>query len=422
MPLKTEDRTIFSLLEVSRSVTKTIQERYASHFWVQAEMNKLNYYQRSGHCYPELVEKSNGKIIAQMKATLWKEDYARIDAVFRTLLNEPLRDGIKILFKAKVTYDAVYGLSLWILDIDPAYTLGDLEREKLEAIKKLKAEQLWEENRLRSMPLLPMRIAIISVETSKGYADFMQVIAHNPFGYRFFHMLFPSVLQGDKAAAQIIAQLKRIKKVKQHFDVVAIIRGGGGDVGLSCYNNYALAKAIAQFPLPVMTGIGHSTNETVAEMIAHTNAITPTKLGEILIQHVHNFAIPLSEASTQIADATRMLLNDARHALRYTGKSFRLAVHEQLSRSGMGTVEAAHKLRSFSQKTITQEKHHIALMENTVRHLDPKKVLQRGYSITLHNGKPVTDIAQVEINSVLVTHLAQGVVQSIVSKMSKEDE
>jgi len=152
MPNLEFDRSIFTLQEVANSISRTILLRYSSAFWVQAEMNKLNFYQRSGHCYPELVEKRDGKIIAQMKATLWKEDYARIDARFRSLLNEPLKDGIKILFQAKVTYDAVHGLSLWIMDIDPAYTLGDLEREKLLSIQRLRTEGIFDDNKSKQLP------------------------------------------------------------------------------------------------------------------------------------------------------------------------------------------------------------------------------------------------------------------------------
>jgi exodeoxyribonuclease VII large subunit len=281
---------------------------------------------------------------------------------------------------------------------------------------------LFDKNKLQPMAVLPQRIAIISVESSKGYADFMQVIENNAYGYRFFHMLFPSLLQGDKAAAQIVAQLKRIKKVKHHFDAVAIIRGGGGDVGLSCYNNYALSKTIASFPLPVLTGIGHSTNETVAEMVAHTNAITPTKLGEILIQHFHNFAVPVENAAEQIADAAHSVLQDARQALQYAGSMFRGAVNAQLSGREYALLGAAHKLRSFSQNCIAQQVHKLALIENTVQHLDPQTLMQKGYSITLHNGKPLTDASVVEKGDLLITQLANGAVQSTVTDKSEDYE
>src|SRR5690606_24767693 len=158
--------------------------------------------------------------------------------------------------------------------------------------------------------LLPQRIAIISVESSKGYADFTHIIEQNPWGYKFFHYLFPSLLQGDNASQSIINQLHRIEKVSHHFDVVAVVRGGGGDVGLSCFNDFALARQIATFPLPVITGIGHATNETVVEMISFFNAITPTKLAEFLIQRFHNFANPVEEAQRKIVDRCRNVLKE----------------------------------------------------------------------------------------------------------------
>src|SRR5690606_36413833 len=190
---------IFSLLQVANSIRKTLSERYTSSFWVKAEMNKLNLYQYSGHCYPELVEKENGKVIAQMNGILWKTEYLKANKKFLEVLKEPLKDGIKILFLARITFDPAHGLALQILDIDPAFTLGDLEREKQETIDRLKNEGIYDRNKKLPFPILPQRIAIISVETSKGYADFLSVIDGNPWKYKFFHFLLPSLLKGEKA-------------------------------------------------------------------------------------------------------------------------------------------------------------------------------------------------------------------------------
>ncbi|MEO7209993.1 MAG: exodeoxyribonuclease VII large subunit, partial [Chitinophagaceae bacterium] len=240
------------------------------------------------------------------------------------------KDGIKILFQANISFDPSHGLALWITDIDPGYTLGDLEREKLETITQLKDEGIFDKNKTLKLPQLPQRIGIISVETSKGYADFLKVIETNTWKYKFFHLLFPSLLQGDKAAENIIVQLRRIKKVRSHFDVVAIIRGGGGDVGLSCYNNYLLAKEIALFPIPVITGIGHATNETVAEMISFSNAITPTKLAEYLIQKFHNFSVPVHEAEKKIIDKSTRLLSEEKTKFLSEVKLFRSVTENML--------------------------------------------------------------------------------------------
>ena len=356
MPVKENNKTIFSLLEVTTSIQKTINDRYTSFFWVKAEMNKLNFYKHSGHCYPELVEKRDGKVVAQIRSHLWKDDFMRINNNFHRTLQEPLKDGIKILFQTKISFDPVHGLSLWITDIDPSYTLGDLEREKQDSIKRLKEEGIFYSNKTLRLPLLPQRIAIISVETSKGYADFVRVINTNSWNYKFFYLLFPSLLQGDNVVQSISAQLKKIEKVKHHFDVVAIIRGGGGDVGLSCYNNYELAREIALFPLPVITGIGHVTNETVTEMISFSNAITPTKLAEYLLQTFHNFSVPVQEAERKLIDKSRRLLSEESIKFQSEVKLFRSVTENILSNN-------RNDVKSIT-KSLVQNAHYIFKNEN----------------------------------------------------------
>src|SRR5688500_13240657 len=236
-----DGKKIFTLGEVTASIQKTLAQRYTTSFWVKAEMNKLNYYPHSGHCYPDLVEKKDGKVIAQLRSTLWKDDYFRINNNFLKVLKAPLKDGIKMLFSARITFDPAHGLALRIIDIDPVFSLGELEREKQESIDRLKQEGVFDLNRSLSMPALPQRIAVISVQTSKGYADFLKVIDANEYRFKFFHVLFPSLLQGDKAVDSILWQLMRIRKVLHHFDVVAIVRGGGGEVGLASFNDVELA-------------------------------------------------------------------------------------------------------------------------------------------------------------------------------------
>lgn len=345
MPEKIDGKSIFSLYEVSKSIQKTLGERYTSSFWVKAEMNKLNFYRHSGHCYPELVEKKEGRVIAQFKAILWRDDYLRINQVFLRTLKEPLKDGIKILFLAKVIFDPAYGLSLSIMDIDPAFTLGDLEAEKLDTINRLKEEGIYNNNKQQVLPLLPQRIAIISVETSKGLADFLKVIETNDWNYQFFYLLFPSLLQGENAVPGIINQLRRIKKVRHHFDAVAIVRGGGGDVGLSCYNHYELAKAIAMFPLPVITGIGHATNETVSEMISFSNQITPTKLAEYLLQRFHHFSVPVQEAEKRIAELSLRILKEEKERFQTSISTFKLSTRNVLQMNRGETRNISDRLR-----------------------------------------------------------------------------
>jgi exodeoxyribonuclease VII large subunit len=445
LPEAIHDKKIYSLLEVTKSIQKTLSERYTSSFWVKAEMNKLNYYKQSGHCYPELVEKLDGKVIAQIKSYLWKEDYLHANENFLKILKEPLKDGIKILFQAKITFDPSHGIALWITDIDPSFTLGDLEREKQETISKLKNEGIFEKNKERYLPLLPQRIAIISVESSKGYADFIKVIESNSWNYKLFHLLFPSLLQGDKAVKGIVAQLKRIKKVKQHFDLVAIIRGGGGDVGLSCYNSYTLAKEIANFPLPVVTGIGHATNETVAELISHANAITPTKLAEYLLQKFHNFSVPVQNAERKIGDFSKRLLAESKAKFESEVKLFRLVTESHLN-ANRNEIRNFSVLLSKSMKqifsiqnenvknlklncfkhsinAIANEKVSLKHLEKNISLLHPENVLKRGYSITRLNGKSLINSKETKDGDILTTTLFKGTISSIVNqKKTKKNE
>lgn len=436
------DKKVFSLLEVTRSVQKTIADRYTTAFWVKAEMNKLNLYKQSGHAYPDLVEKKDGKIIAQIRANLWRDDYRRINLQFQELLHEPLKDGIKVLMLVKVNFDPVYGLSLTIMDMDPSFTLGDLEREKQENLQRLKQEGLFNLNKLLEMPLLPKRIAVISVESSKGYADFLSVIDGNTWGYKFYHVLFPALLQGDKAAADVTRQLDKIRSVARYFDVVAIIRGGGGEVGLTCYNDYTLARTICQFPIPVLTGIGHSTNETISEMVAHKNAITPTKLAENLIQQFHEFAVPVQEAEKKIGEKARQLLIDENNRFTAEMRLFRSVTesalqsnHQQINQTAVlikkdtqvMLKEQRQELKQFKQqfRQLTTQLFREKLVElqslgRQVELMSPSHVLRRGYSITRINGKAVRDVNELRPGDELSTDVFEGKINSVVTSLHKQ--
>ena len=422
------------MLEVALSIKKTIYERYQRSFWVKAEMNKLNHYSYSGHCYPELVEKSDGKVVAQMKTILWKDDFLRINSNFLNTLKEPLKDGINILFNATVLFDPVHGLSLRIVDIDPVFSLGELEREKLETIEKLRKQGIFHLNKDLSMPLLPQRVAVISVETSKGYADFLKIISNNSWGYRFFCFLFPALLQGDRSVDSILYQLRRIRRIKHHFDIVAIVRGGGGDVGLSSYNHYLLAKEICQFPIPVVTGIGHSTNETVAEMVAFKNAITPTELADFLIQAFHNFSVPIQRMQETLVTATSGIIAGEKTKLLGTGRFFRSVTNQLL-------IHNNHELRSYSRSvrqhlayyfqqkrlvvgdylnrfrrssTNLQKSTLLELIniEKSINLMDPINIIKRGFTITLKDGKAITNLADVRPGDKTTTITVDGTIVS----------
>ena len=463
-----EEKQIFTLLQVTKSIQRTISKRYRRAYWIKAEMNKLNHYKHSGHCYPDIVEKVNGKVVAQMRCLLWRDNFFKINHKFKKILKEPLKDGIKILFLAHINYHPQYGFSLQIIDIDPSFSLGDLEQEKQKTLNQLRQEGIYQKNRSLSMPLLPKRIAIISVETSKGYADFLRVIEayHNEKSYRFFRMLFPSLLQGDKAVSALVNQLNRIRNVKQHFDVVAIIRGGGGDVGLSCYNDYNLAKTIAEFPIPVLSGIGHSTNETVAEMVSFENAITPSKLAEFLIQKFNDFAEPVQKAEEKITEQSLRLISEEKSKFSSEVKLLQSATRQVLGQNRNKVSQKANSLIQQSQFNLINNKNIIKTKSENIKkqtfqfcmterqnikqfrlnlkkesiaqlkqsqlilssvnqnlnNLRPENVLKRGFSITHFKGKSVKETNQLQAGDVLETRLYKGKVTSIVQSAEKSKD
>ncbi|WP_437919310.1 exodeoxyribonuclease VII large subunit [Sphingobacterium sp. LRF_L2] len=416
MPEVVNSKTIFSLLEVSRSIQKTISDRYKSLYWIKAEMNKLNHYSHSGHCYPELVEKKDGKIVAEMRSILWKMDYQRINKQFIELLNEPLREGITMLFQAGISYDPMYGFSLKIVDIDPTFVLGELEKEKQESIKTLQKEGLFYANKTRPFPRVPKRLAIISVETSKGLSDFFKIINNNPWHYRFEYSLFPALLQGDKSIPSIIRQLANIAEKTAMFDAVAIIRGGGGEVGLSSYNNYQLAKAIAIFPIPVLTGIGHSTNETVSEMVAYKNAITPSELADFLIQRFHEFAIPIDEALRRIVDATKVRFEREERQLNQFSQTISWFSRAILANQNHHLNTMQNHLTLFSKQLLKDQSLNLENVQRLIKLADPKALLSRGFSITRANGEAIIDGSNLKSGDEIETTFFNGVVRSHILK------
>lgn len=437
MPEVINDRTIFSLLEVTKSIQKTIADRYRSIFWVRAEMNKLNHYKHSGHCYPELVEKKDGKIVAEIRSILWKSDFERINSQFIKLLNEPLRDGITIYFQAGISYDPLHGLSLRIIDIDVSFVLGELEKEKRESIIRLQQEGIYDANKKIPFPLIPKRLAIISVETSKGLSDFFKIINHNPWGYKIETTLYPALLQGDKSIASIIKQLTIIAERTAQYDAVAIIRGGGGEVGLSSYNNYLLSKAIAIFPIPVLTGIGHSTNETVSEMVAYKNAITPSELADFLIQKFHNFAIPVDQAHQKLIQATQQFFVNKKNELQvcvqkinWSSNNKIKSEHHQLNMltqkinwSSKNKIKSENhqlnmltqKLELYSQHFLKQQHNELDNLARLVKIADPIHLMKRGFSITKQNGKIITSKEEIAIGDDIETIFVDG---SVFSKVT----
>ncbi len=461
-----EKNKYYSLSQVLKSVSSVIANAYKSPYWIKADMIKLNYYPKSGHCYPDLVEKSEGKIKAQMRATMWSGNYEKANAKFVNTTGKELSDGMNILFLAQVKFDAVYGFSLNILDIDADYELGILAKAKKECIIKLKDKGVFYNNKKLKLPQLPQRIAIISDETSKGYHDFISIVDNNSRGYKFFYMLFPSLLQGDAAVRTMLNQLSVIKKLIHHFDLVAIIRGGGGDVGMDCYNNYELASEVANFPIPVISGIGHSTNETVVEMVAHLNPITPTDLAYLLQQKFDNNAVAIDDYQSVIENYTSDYLNEKinivngfasvvinkskelfneqnnilqqhkqtavfasktiislnKNRIHKFSSESRLTMQKRLSVEEFRIANSTKSLYSISKNLIINQKQKIGFIEDKIELVKPDNILKRGYSYNTVNGKIVTDIDDLNVGDKLITVNYEGNIESKITKIKKNNK
>lgn len=475
----------FTLKQVADSLQKTIAERYARTYWVSAEMNKLNLSNK-GHCFPELVQKENDVIIAQLNATIWKTTFQSIKRKFETSVGEPITDGMQLLLNVKINFSPLYGLSLEILDIDPNYTIGTLQKEKIETIERLSKENLINSNQQLKMAYLPKRIAVISQNGTKGYSDFITLLDKNSENFLFEHLLFEANVNGDSAIESILNQLKRIEKVKQHFDLVAIVRGGGNEIGMHCFNNFSLCREICAFPLPILTGIGHSTNLTVAEMVSFHNGITPSDTANYLIsiareivtdlkkQHenleqivetnflknnqtfdanisvfensvsrqMENFNHQLTEISNafkfnsfQFVNKSNSILLQKREALKYISKNFlsensqiQDSLLNQLREKSLVYIEKLSNSTNLLEKDLSQnclkslsnEDKNLAYAEKTIHYLDPRKVLERGFSIVTNSKGLLTQENEPKIDDKLMIVNAFSTIETRIEKITKQ--
>lgn len=438
------EKKIYTLSNLTQSIQNVINSHCNKIVWIKADIVKLNYYPKSGHCYPTLVEKKNGKVIAELRGNIWESQFEMINNKFKSVLKEELKDDMSVVIQGSVTYHPLHGLALNIIDIDPEYTLGELAREKAETIEKLKSENIFDSNKKIQLPPLPKTIAIISVETSKGYGDFMDVIQKNLWGYKFHFLLFPAILQGERAVATIGQQLENIRNNAAVFDAVAIIRGGGGEIGLSCFDSYTLAEKIATFPIPVLTGIGHANNETVSEIVSYQSFITPTKIAEFLLQKFHDFAVPMNTNVDKIFNEAGWLFKGKKADLKETARLFNSLTGNVMNISRGNLNRILLQLENLGQQAIQEQQTSLlqakrAILLNAgkpmeaagktlnfttekIRLLSPQNILKRGFSITRQDGKVVSNIEDLEPGLLLETQLYSGKVLSKIETTYKNQE
>lgn len=433
-----EERPL-SLYELNVLVKRSINSCMPDTYWVQAELSDVrsNY---SGHCYLEFVQKEprGNNLIAKARGTIWNNVYRLLKPYFEEETGQAFVAGIKVMVNVSVEFHELYGYSLTVQDIDPTYTLGDMARRRREILKQLEEEGVLTLNKELELPLLTRRIAVISSATAAGYGDFCNQLEHNPYGFIFYPRLFPAIMQGDRVEQSIIAALDAINVRRDDWDVVVIIRGGGATSDLSGFDTYNLAANCAQFPLPIITGIGHERDDTVLDSVSHTRVKTPTAAAEFLINHLHDTAETLEDYASSILYAvstrmerektrlarfaeripiqTKMRLKDEHYRQERVMKQLEVGLQSRLTREAHHLQLIASRLGIGSQHRLVKENHRLQLLEQQLKAASPEHLLKRGYSITLRNGRAVTDASSLKEGDELVTRFAKGEIKSIVTK------
>ena len=407
-----------TLRELQQRVRQTLEERFALPVWVSAEISEIKV-NTSGHCYLELIEKGDGDAVprAQARAVIWRSQYQRLAARFEAETGQCLAAGIRLLAKVSVNYHEIYGFSLQILDIDPSYTLGDMERQRQLTIARLQAEGVWEMNRSLGLPAVVQRIAVVSSSKAAGYQDFCNELRKSP--YRFCVELFEAAVQGAAAEDSLVEALGRIALREEDFDVAVIIRGGGSVSDLNCFNGYRIANHVAQFPLPVLTGIGHDKDTGVTDMVAHTALKTPTAVAAWLVERMAQVEGWLVTAGLQIAEAARETLHAAEIGLQQCSaallqQSERLLLEERnrLTRAAEGVQTAPFEFLRREQLRVTAASD--LLLSHSV-----DRVLRRGFAIVRLHGAAVKSVNDLKRGDRLDITLADGSVAADVTAVSK---
>lgn len=410
-------KKVYSLYQLSKSISNLFRGHASQTYWVKAEILKLNFYEQSGHAYPDLVDKQNATLRAKFSGTIWKPNFNAINEKFR-IIGETLKDNMTIVAKVNINYHGVHGLSLNILDIDSDYTQGELARQKQQAIRKLKDEKLFDLNQRTLLSLIPKTIAVISVQSSKGYSDFVDILANNPKGFQFHYKLFPAILQGERAISSISKQLQILELHQSLFDAVAIIRGGGDEVGFSAYDDYKLAKNIAQCSIPVLTGIGHSTNRTVSELVSYKSFITPTKLAEFLVEQFDTVEQNLNINLTSLEKNALNRINLNNSQLQNISKLFEVFTSNNLSRQIAMLTHLEAELIRNSKSQMANEIKQLEFFQQELKLLDPIQTLKRGFSITKIKGKAILDTNTIKEGDKVQTKFYKGEIDSTVNNIS----
>lgn len=407
-----------TLSELQQQVKQTLGERFPLPVWVSAEISeiKVNY---SGHCYLELVEKglADGIPQAQARAVIWRTKYAQLAGYFEAETGQRLAAGLKVLARVLVNYHELYGFSLQIVDLDAAYTLGDMERRRQQTIAQLQQEGVWEMNRESALPSVVQRIAVISSRNAAGYQDFCKELDKSPYAFRL--TLFDAFMQGAAAEDSIVEALQRISDCAEPFDAVVVIRGGGSASDLNCFNAYRLCAHIAQFPLPVITGIGHDKDTSVADMVAHTALKTPTAVAVWLVERMEQADAWLDRAALQLHDTTASLSHACELHLERISSELHSLTTALLARRHFQLETVETSLPRVAAQLFARHAARLASVDELVESHSPERVMRLGFSIARLNGKTVTSIGQVTPGDWIDLEVSDGHIHTTVEQGRK---
>ena len=380
-------------------VRDAIEMQMPDEYWVEAELSECR--ERGGHCYMELIEKDEqtNTPVARASAKCWRQTWQIMQPHFERVTGQPLHAGLKVLLRVYAQYHEAYGFSWIVTDIDPTYTIGDMARKRQEIIRQLKEEGIFDLQRELCIPLFAQRIAVISAAGAAGYGDFCRQLDDNEYGFKFEVTLFPAIMQGEQVERSIIDALNNIYSLTSHpspltsqFDCVVIIRGGGATADLSGFDTLALAEHVAQFPIPIITGIGHDRDESILDMVSNTRVKTPTAAATLLIDNLRQVLERLNTAQQRISLMGHIII-DARHRI------------EMLQQ----------RLSTAIERMMTNQKHRLSQIELLLQSFDPQLLLSRGYSITLHHGRAVRDPRQLKAGDEIETRVEKGTIRSVVN-------
>ncbi len=430
-----------SLSELAITIKDALAGQLAPSYWVTAEIGDMKVNAK-GHCYLELVEKDQQQIRAKLRAAIWAYDFRNINQWFEKITGNSLRVGIKILANAQVSFHEIYGLNLTIKDIDPNFTIGERERKKQEVINRLTEEELIDTNKRLVLPPVPQRIAVLSSETAAGYGDFLHQLNNNKKQYAVSTTLFPVVLQGKEAESTILHALGLISKQLGDFDAIAIIRGGGAQLDFDVFNEFSICAAIASAPLPVLTGIGHERDETIADLVAHTRLKTPTAVADFILEGFHAFTESVQWLASRLLRQVDEEMTSQKHTLNQLTKDIHYLVKHQMSQNisflrNIGrNIEQSSKWKIERERTRLKEvashfigqstellataKAELSMTEMTLEANNPSKVLARGYTISTVDGKLLKNVTLAKGDIVNTRH-SSGLVTSEIKTLHNNE-